>query len=304
MNQYTVRGIFWSHIRSQLNSTGNAPTHTPSEWASALTAQPFGELPESSLNFPSWNLPILTKGIASAESSSPPLPSSSMGIPANNCSYQKKKSQQALSLQDTNICIVNPAPRATLVQPGKRHLTCLARKTTPHHFKQILTRTCHVHLRINYSLKLSSEYFREMNWYWGRWKFLLGYSETPSGLKRAVILLPVPAAERQENRAALCTQSVTLPPSLYTRKCIFPFPWRSPSHSAFCSQRPFLLRKSQTFISSLLFSSLDFSPGPKSQHIRLKLCFGHKLSLSFFKLSGLVFKVGTPRTILDLAVRI
>lgn len=61
----------------------------------------------------------------------PPLHSSSMGIPANNCSYQKKKSQQALRLQDMNICTVNPAPRATLVRPGKRHLTCLPRKTTP-----------------------------------------------------------------------------------------------------------------------------------------------------------------------------
>lgn len=123
-----------------------------------------------------------------------------------------------------------------------------------------------------------------------------------NSLKRARISLPVLAAERQENRAAVCTQSVTSLPSLYTRKCSFLFPQRSPCHAIFCFQRPFLLRKSQTFISSLIFSTLDFSPGPKSQHIRLKLRFGHKLSLSFFKLSGLVFKVGTPRTILDLAV--
>lgn len=56
------------------------------------------------------------------------------------------------------------------------------------------------------------------------------------------------------------------------------------------------------FISSLLFSALDSSPGPKSQHTRLKLCFGHKLSVSFFKLSGLVLKGCTTRTISDLAV--
>lgn len=267
---------------------------------SFCTAQPFGQLPGSSPDFPSWNLPILTKGIASAGSSSPPL-SSSMGIPANNCSYQKKKSQQALRLQDMNICTVNPAPRATLVQLGKRHLTCLPRKTTPHHFKQTLRRTCCVHLWTNYSLKLSSEYFWEMNWYWERCKFLLGYWETPSGLKRAGISFSVPAAEAG-NRTAVCTQSVTSLPSLYTRKCSFLFPQRSPSHATFRFQCPFLLRKSQMFISSLLFSALDFSPGPKSTY-QLKLHFGHKLSLSFFKLSGLVFKVGTPRTILDLAVR-
>lgn len=142
----------------------------------------------------------------------------------------------------------------------------------------------------------------EINWYWGRCKFLLGYSETPYGFKRAGISLPVLAAERQENCAVVCTQSVTSLPSLYTRKCSFIFPQRSSSHATFNFQRPFLLRKSQTFILLLLFSALDFSPGRKSQHIRLKLCFSYKLSLSFFKLSGLVFKVGTPRTILDLAV--
>lgn len=108
------------HKQTQLNSTEN--TH-PSD----CNTQPFGELLGSFPDLPSWGLPMGCFSRALL----PLLHSSSMGIPANDCSYQNQNSEQALGLQDTNICTVNAAPRATLVQPGKRHLTCLPRKTTP-----------------------------------------------------------------------------------------------------------------------------------------------------------------------------
>ena len=86
------------------------------------------------------------------------------------------------------------------------------------------------------------------------------------------------------------------------QKMQFPFPSTIPFSHHLPFSMPLSAQKIPDVHLSLLFSALDFSPGPKSQYIRLKLRFGHKLSVSFFELSGLVFKVGTPRTTLDLAV--
>lgn len=222
---------------------------------------------------------MVTTGFASAGSSLPLLHSSTRRIPANNCSYQKKKSQQALRLQDMNICTVNSAPRETLVQPGKRHLTCLPRKATPmplqtNTYKNLLcTSTDQLFTKIR-KWNFWDWNLCEMHWYGGRCKFFLdswkmqviqklSLASKETGFHSLSSLL------RQENRAAACNQSVTSLLSLYARKHSFLFPQHSPSHTTFHFQRPFLFRKCQTFISSLLFSALDFSPGEKSQRVRL-----------------------------------
>lgn len=140
----------------------------------------------------------------------PPPPSTFIQfrrIPANNCSYQKKKSQQALRLQDMNICTVNLAPRETLVQPGKRHLTCLPRKATP----MPLQTNTYENLPCTPTDQLFTKIKKwnfwdwnpwEMHWYWGRCKFFLDYSETLSGLQRDRISLPVLVVEAGKQQCA------------------------------------------------------------------------------------------------------
>lgn len=108
-----------------------------------------------------WCFPVLQKGLLQ------PLLKELLSSPAfilhGNSSQQlllpKKEALASSEFARPEYLHCNPAPRVTFVQPGARHLTCMPRKTTPHHFKRILTRTCRVHLQTNASLKLSSEYF-------------------------------------------------------------------------------------------------------------------------------------------------
>lgn len=227
-------------------------------------AQPFRELLGSSPNFPT-----VTTGLASAGTPLPLLHSSTGRIPANNCPYQKKKSQQALRLQDMNICTVNSAPKETLVQPGKRHLTCLPRKTTP----MPLQTNTYENLPCTSTDQLFTKIKKlnfwdwnpwEMHWYWGRCKFFLDYSETLPSLQRED-LTPCPGCRGR--KTAVCNQSVThyflfmpentvsffLHTPLLTALSVF--------NNPFCSEN---LRRS--FHHS---TALDFSPGQKSQHSRL-----------------------------------
>lgn len=222
-------------------------------------AQPFRELLGSSPNFPTVAI-----GFASARSPLPLLHSSTKRIPANNCPYQKKKSQQALRLQDMNICTANSAPKETLVQPGKRHLTCLPRKATAmplqtNTYENLpCTSTDQLFTKIK-KLNFWNWIPWEMHWYWGRCKFFPGLlRNSPWPPKRGFHSLSW--LQRQENSSVqpVCNSL------LYARKHSFLFPQRSPSHSTFHFQRPFLFRKSQTFISSLLFTALEFLPGQKS----------------------------------------
>lgn len=200
--------ILWASAQKEVSSDLPCkPSLTPlkthpcsSPLKERYSAQPLRELLGSSPNFPSWNLPMVTTGFASEGSLPPLLHSSTRRIPANNCSYQKKKSQQALRLRDVNICTVNSAPRETLVQPGKRHLTCLPRKTTPmplqtNTYKNLpFTLTDQLFTKIK-KWNFWDWNFWEMHWYWGRCKFFLDYSETLSGLQRDGISLPVLVAE-------------------------------------------------------------------------------------------------------------
>lgn len=108
-----------------------------------------------------WCFPLLQKGLLQPLLKE--LLSSPTFILHGNSSKQlllpKKEALASSEFARPEYLHCNPAPRVTFVQPGARHLTCMSRKTTPHHFKRILTRTCHVHLQTNASLKRSSEYF-------------------------------------------------------------------------------------------------------------------------------------------------
>lgn len=213
--------------------------------------------------FPPETFLCLQQGLFASEGS--PLPllhSSSKRIPANNCSYQKRKSQQALRLQDMNICTVNLAPRETLVQPGKRHLTCLPRKATPMPLQTNTYKNLPCTSTDQLLAKIKKWNFLvwnlwEMHWYeedasfsWITQKLSLASKET--GFPSLSWL------QRQENRAAAYNQSVTSLFSLHARKQSFLFPQHSPSHTTFHFQQPLLFGKSQMFIyhsSSVLLTS-------------------------------------------------
>lgn len=130
------------------------------------------------LTFLSETFPVLEKGLLQ-QGNLPPLHSSSVEIPMNNCSYQKTEVSAGSEFARHKYLHCNPAPRVILIWPWKRCLTCMSGK--PHHTTSIeyLQRTCRVHPHTNNSLKSSSEYFRERNQYWGRRTFLQLLSEAP-----------------------------------------------------------------------------------------------------------------------------
>lgn len=124
--------------------------------------QLFRELLGSSPNFSCWNFPVLTTGFVCFRRVPPP-PSTFI--------HQENSSQQLL-LSKKEVSASSWGCKTWIfvlwIWLQEKHLSSQERGTwpacpgKPHqcHFKQILTRTCRVHLQTNYSQKLRSEIFQ------------------------------------------------------------------------------------------------------------------------------------------------
>lgn len=135
------------------------------------------------------------------------------------------------------------------MQLQEQHLSSQERGTwpacpgKPHHFKQILTRASRVHLRTNYSQRLSSKYFWEVNWYWGRCKVLLGYSQTPSWPLKSLDFTPCPSCREAGKQSSSVHPVCNFATFSLHQKMQFPFPSMIPFSCHFPSSMPLSAQK-------------------------------------------------------------